>query len=56
MNAPVLTSQATYEAQANFVAELATGQLDAAGDPAGSLAEMLRRNTLALFPHLVGER
>ncbi|MCM2356237.1 MAG: threonine/serine exporter family protein, partial [Arenimonas sp.] len=24
MNAPVLTSQATYEAQANFVAELAT--------------------------------
>jgi predicted TIM-barrel fold metal-dependent hydrolase len=45
-----------YPFTPDFVAELATGQLDAAGDPAGSLAEMLRRNTLALFPNLVGER
>jgi predicted TIM-barrel fold metal-dependent hydrolase len=41
-----------YPYTPDFVAELATGQLDAAGDPPGSLVEALRDNTLALFPTL----
>ncbi len=35
-----------------FVADIARGQLDAAGDPPGSLLEVLRANTERLFPHL----
>lgn len=41
-----------YPFTPDFVAELATAQLDAAGDPAGSLATSLTANTHALFPHL----
>ncbi len=41
-----------YPFTPDFVAELATAQLDAAADPEGSLAAGLRANTLALFPHL----
>lgn len=36
----------------DFVVEVAAQRLDQAGDPTGSLAEVLRANTLALFPRL----
>jgi predicted TIM-barrel fold metal-dependent hydrolase len=36
-----------------FVADLARGQLEAAGDPPGSLVDTLRTNTERLFPRLV---
>lgn len=45
-----------YPYTPDFVAALATEQLDAAGDPAGSLVESLRANTLALFPELAAGR
>jgi 6-methylsalicylate decarboxylase len=45
-----------YPFTPDFVAALATGQLDGAGEPAGSLAASLRENTLALFPQLAGLR
>lgn len=45
-----------YPFTPDFVAEIATGQLDAAGDPPGSLAASLRANTLALFPRLAAGR
>jgi predicted TIM-barrel fold metal-dependent hydrolase len=41
-----------YPYTPDFVAELATTELDAAGDPPGSLVGALRSNTLALFPGL----
>lgn len=41
-----------YPFTPDFVAALAAEQLDAAGEPAGSLAAGLRANTLALFPEL----
>lgn len=41
-----------YPFTPDFVAAIATEQLDAEGEPAGSLAASLRANTLALFPHL----
>ncbi len=48
-----------YPFTPDFVAAIATEQLDtarldAAGEPAGSLVESLRANTLALFPSLAG--
>jgi predicted TIM-barrel fold metal-dependent hydrolase len=43
-----------YPYTPDFVAQIAADQLDAAGDPAGSLVESMRANTLALFPSLTG--
>jgi predicted TIM-barrel fold metal-dependent hydrolase len=41
-----------YPYTPDFVAALAAEQLDAAGEPPGSLIETLRANTVALFPRL----
>ena len=40
----------------DFVAEIAAEQLHTAGDPPGSLTEMLRANTERLFPRLAAHR
>jgi hypothetical protein len=45
-----------YPFTPDFVAALATGALDAAGDPPGALAGALRANTEQLFPRLAAGR
>jgi predicted TIM-barrel fold metal-dependent hydrolase len=40
----------------DFVAEIASARLDAAGDPPGALTEALRTNTELLFPRLAAAR